>query len=176
MDTQGFDFRDARRQSMGFGLRAGVWWSGSFLCTVLAFRYPVLGNVGLLIGLLSVWRVGYLIKKYNWETGNTGWLRTWWMSFLTYIFCALVTTLVQYLWFRFYDNGMLAHEMELMLQVDAYRETLERMHSADMDSMRAALTNPSLLTYSFLTVNISLALVLSLPTMVLARIGLSKRS
>ncbi|MCD7722306.1 MAG: DUF4199 domain-containing protein [Prevotellaceae bacterium] len=175
MDTQGFDFRDARRHCMGWGLRAALWWSGSFLCTVLAFRYPVLGNVGLLIGLLSVWRVGYLIKKYNWETGNTGWLRTWWMSFLTYIFCALVTTLVQYIWFRFYDNGMLAHELELMLQVDAYRETLERVGTADIDTMTAALGNLSMLTYGFLTVNISLGFILSFPTMVFARMGLSKR-
>ncbi|MCD8266168.1 MAG: DUF4199 domain-containing protein [Prevotellaceae bacterium] len=175
MDTQGFDFRDARRQCMGWGLRAAVWWSASFIATVLAFRYPVLGNVGLLIGLLSVWRVGYIIKRYNWECGNTGWMRTWWMSFLTYIFCALATTLVQYLWFRFLDNGMLAHEMELMLQVPAYKELLERMNSTDTDSIRAALGNLSWLTYSFLTVNISLALVLSLPTMVFARMGLGKR-
>ncbi len=174
MDSPVFDYKEARRQCMRFGLRVGVCWTLSFLLTVWGMRYPLVGDCGLFVGLLSVWYAGRLLRGYAWSLGGIPWMRAWWMAMLTYVFVSLLTTFLQFVYLRWLDGGFFAEAMERALMTPSYRRLIEGYGGGDMDELMGALGDVSRMTYGFLVFNLMLGLVLSLPTAVMARFGLGR--
>ncbi len=174
MGTTNFDYKEARRYCMSYGMKIALCWSATFLCSMYGMRVVLLSDVGLVIGLYSVYYAGRLIRDYNKENDNSSMLRTWWMSFLTYIFAALCTTLVEYLYFRYLDGGMLAERLEMALQIPAYRQMFEELSGEDFEQAMAVFSNPSQLAYGMFMLNVTLGFILSIPTMMIGCIGLKK--
>ncbi len=164
-----FDYKEARRRCMGFGLRVALCWCAAFLCMMAGMRVPLLGNLGLIVGLVSVFVAGRLVRRLNEETGQGSLLRTWWMAMLTYLFATLLTTLVEFLYFRYVDNGQMATMMETVLDTEAYRPLLQGMDEASLRQSVKLMRDARMMAYSFFLMNMTLSLVLSLPTMLLGR-------
>ncbi len=176
MDTPSFDYKEARSYCMNYGLLVGLCWSASFVCAMWGQRHPFVGNLGLLIGLLSIYYAGRLIRGYNRESGNSAWLRTWWMSFLTYIFATLLTAVVQYIYFRFIDNGMLLQQTEEVMHLPQYEQLFEGFDEKAVQQALSTFTSPTQLTFRFFSLNILLGLVLSIPTMLIGNTKLKKET
>ncbi len=175
MGTPGFDYREARSYCMNYGLLVGTCWSASFLCTMWGQGHPFVGNLGLLIGLVSIYYAGRLIRGYNVESGNRGWLRTWWMSCLTYLFATMLTAVVQYVYFRYFDGGMLVRQMEQVMQMPQYKQLFAGVDEGALQQALVSLNSPTQLTVRFFSMNILLGLVLSIPTLLIAGTGLNKK-
>ncbi len=175
METGGFDYREARRYCMSYGMKVAVWWCASFLCNMLGMRYPLLGNLGLVAGIFSIWYAGRLLRGFNRQSGQRSMLRTWWMAMLTYVFATLCTTLVQYLYFRFWDGGAFLEQMRQALEMPAYRQLFNGISDEELREAFAVFGDAPRLTYRMFLLNIALGLVLSLPTMLIGVSGLNKK-
>ncbi len=171
MERSDFNYREARRECMGFGLRIGLCWSVSFLCSMYGTRAALAGNVGLLIGLFSVYYTVRLIRGYGARTmRGVSFMQAWWMAFLTHIFATMCTAVVQYAYFRYLDGGAFAGQMELAMQVPAYKRLTEGISEEDMEQMMTTLASPSQLAYRMLLFDMALGFVLSVPAALFGRI------
>lgn len=175
MRTNAYDYREARRLSMNFGMRTAVWWSISFLCTMYGVRYPILANLGVFIAIFSVYYAGRLIRWYNQQIGYAPAFNTWWLALITYFFATLSTTLVQYIYFRFLDKGMMLQQMEQFMQMPEYRQLLQGFSKADIQQSMELMKSPAQMTYAVFLFNIFLGLLLSFPTMLIGIIHVNKK-
>ncbi len=175
MPAPNFDYKEARSYCMNYGLLVGLCWSASFICTILGPEHPFVGNLGLLIGLVSIYYAGRLIRGYNLESGNRSWFRTLWMSCLTYLFATMLVAVVQLVYFRYFDGGRLMMQMEQVMQMPQYKQLFSGVDEKAMQEALATLNSPTQLTVRFFSMNILLGLVLSIPTMLIAGMGLKKK-
>lgn len=165
MNTDRFDFREARRQCMLFGLRVALLWSGSFLCSMYAPQWFLLSWLGLGLGVYSLFAAARMIRDYNQEVSNFSLTKTGWMILITYFYTTLLTTLIQYVYFRFLDSGQLLANIEMARQVPAYRDLFQNMN---WEAAKAVLSNPAQIAYSLFLYNALLGALLTLPTLLLA--------
>jgi len=150
-------------------MRVALCWVVSFLCSMYGVRYLILGNLGLLIGIYSIYYAGKLIRDYNRQAEvKTHFMQAWWMALLIYFFATLCTTFAQFIYFRFIDNGMMAQTMnetlKQMMEIPQYKELLNGASKQDIKQAIAAMGNPTQVTYMFFISNTMLGLILSLPT------------
>lgn len=166
MNTDTFDFREARRQCMNFGLRVAILWSASFLCSMYAPKMFLLSWLSLGLAFYSLLATARMIRDYNRLVARPTWLRSGWMIFITYFYATLLTTLVQYIYFRFLDNGQLASNIEALWQLPAYQNLAQRV---EWETAKAMITSPTQMTYSLFIYNAFLGAFLTLPTLLLAQ-------
>lgn len=149
------------------GLRVAAMWSVSFL--IVASTFPAVWcDLGYMIGILSFVTVGMNVRGIRRFVMPMSWLQGWVFTLLSFMGGVLITTLVQYVYFAFYDHGhFMAAMREVMLDermIETLRTTgneklLEQMkESADM---MQAMT-PRQLAISFFTSNTMIALAFSL--------------
>lgn len=159
-----------------FGLMAGGAWSLSFLLAMWGLSSPLMGNLGTIVGLLSVVLVGRLLQRFRLEVFPTTYRQTWWMAIVTYGCATLVTALVQYLYFRFLDHGQLYNFFVAMLENPEYKQLLlQASHGLTVKEiekmMSETMLSPTAMTLTLLWYNIILGLILSIPS---ALIGMRK--
>ena len=176
MNAPSFDYKEARKYCMNFGMRVAFLWSISFLCSMYGSKYPLLSILGFFFGLYSIFFAGRLIRWYNQQAPSPArFLRSWWMALLTYFFATLATTLVQYIYFRFLDHGMLLSQVELIMNTPEYSQLLQGINEEEFKQSMTIMSNPSQMTYSMFLMNMTLGLILSLPTSLIGYIGLNNK-
>ncbi len=157
------------------GFYTGLCWSGSFLLAMFSLSQPMFGLTGNLLGLASIWVAGWMLRKVQAEDHASepwGVSQRWRMSLKAQMLAAVLCLFVQYMYFRYIDNGhFLSAAIEMYSQPE-YAEMLQQMApgSKPQDILDAFSAIPlNLLALNFLLINSLFAIVLSIPTAFVAR-------
>ena len=159
------------------GFYTGLCWSASFILSMLSLTNPSWGLAGNFLGVLTIWVAGVQLRSFqtlNADMSEPWGVRTrWHKSLMVQLLAALLCTFVQYMYFRYFDNGRMLTSMTEIYSDPANIEALKQMvpdyKPEDMIAMLSQITF-SQLTLNFLVINSFLAIVLSLPTAFVARV------
>lgn len=75
-------YKQLRAFAAQYGAVVGLMWIVSFAFYIIGLTRPLVGNVGLIIGLLSVVTAGFLIRKFRGEVFPLRFGQSWWMATL----------------------------------------------------------------------------------------------
>ncbi len=165
MSNDTFNYTEARSRAAQGALVMGALWTGSFLCAVSAFTHPALGHVGNLLAVVSVFVLVNALRNVGRGTTGFHFGRRWWMGWTTCMNASLLTTLCQYLYFRFLDGGRLMQSVTAMMETAEYREALKALspdfEPDEMVSALGAMTVGDMIV-SLLTFNLMASMLVSL--------------
>ncbi|MCR4995532.1 MAG: DUF4199 domain-containing protein [Bacteroidales bacterium] len=163
--------KQTRAYAAYYGFWTGLCWVGSFALAMLGLKQPFLGNLGLLLGLSSVFVGVKLLRGFREQVAPLSLRRAWSMSWMMFVASALLCTAAQYIYFAFLDNGLLMRTYSEMLEMPEMQDLLSKMMpgqdpKAMMDEALAmfAATPPSQLAMQFLFWNVLLAIFFAFPT------------
>ena len=165
MSNVTFNYAEARALAARSGLLMGALWTGSFLCSIFSFDHLVLGHVGNLLVLLSLFVLISILRKYGRRTADFSFLRRWWVAWNTCMYGSLLTTFCQYLYFNFLDGGHMIQSLSRMLEKPEYQEALQaispNIDSSEILSAFSEMTIGSMIA-SLLTFNLMASLLASI--------------
>lgn len=171
-----FDYHKARTYASQYGAIVGLCWIFSFLSYMGGLTTPFLADIGLVLGIASVFVAGNIIRFYHNARQALTFGRAWWMAITLYLCATLLTAAVQYVYFKYMDHGTLAQTYEQLLTAPEYQELLQQMMPQategnmiqDMIDLLYSIT-PIQMTFQLMVYNLFLSLILSLPTALLGR-------
>lgn len=108
-------WEQARQAAAYYGLAVAVLWILSFALTMGGLSYPILSPLGLLFGVLSIYRCGVLVRSFRIATPGATLHLAFALCWLTFMLAALLTTMAQYAYFRWMDGGALAATYRTLL-------------------------------------------------------------
>ena len=82
-------YKQLRAFAAQYGAVVGLMWIVSFAFYIIGLTRPLVGNVGLIIGLLSVVTAGFLIRKFRGEVFPLRFGQSWWMATLIFMYASL---------------------------------------------------------------------------------------
>ena len=159
-----FNYPQARAFAGQYGLIVGLMWIASFGCAMYAFDYNLLGHAGNLLALLSLFIEVKLIRQFQYEIATLSTLRRWWMAWNVAMYAALLTSFVQFIYFKFLDNGHLIGSFNRMMEKAEFREAMESlMPGQNIEDLMQELANQPVGTFlvNFIAFNFFVALVFS---------------
>lgn len=159
------------------GFFTGLCWSASFVLAMLSLTQPVWGFAGNFLGVLSIWVAGVQLRVFQQmpsEKSQPWGIRArWHKSLVVQLLAAVLCTFVQYLYFRYFDNGrMLTALTELYtnpVYTDAMKEAMPEYNPQEVIDLLSKITFTDL-TFTFMVMNSFLAIVISIPTAFVARV------
>ncbi len=171
-----FDYHKARAYASQYGAIVGLCWIISFLSYMGGLTTPFLADIGLIMGIASVFVAGNIIRFYHNARQSLTFGQAWWMAITLYLCATLLTAVVQYIYFEYMDHGTLAKTYEQMLTAPEYQELLQQVLPQsndtnliqDMIDLLYSIT-PIQMTFQLLVYNLFLGLFLSVPTALLGR-------
>ena len=83
-------YKQLRAFAAQYGAVVGLMWIVSFAFYIIGLTRPLVGNVGLIIGLLSVVAAGFLIRKFRGEVFPLRFGQSWWMATLIFMYASLL--------------------------------------------------------------------------------------
>lgn len=143
------------------GLAVGALWTLSFVLYMQGLRLPLLTLASLALGLFSV------RPAARWAATAPRRL-VWPLAMATYFCATLVTTLMQYLYFRFLDGGQFLATLHEALRMPEMQPMLHSLPPGTIEQALSAFAQPAVLAVNFFWGNLMAGLVLSLPTLVVA--------
>ena len=165
------DKKNYNTPCMRWGLMAGVLWSISFILCMS----PSMSIFSPLIGIYSVWYVGKQLREYRYCNPDISAMRIWVMSFYTFVYSTLITIAVQYIYLRWGDGGMLASQMQQVINTPEYQKMIFNGNEANKTEIESQLmelvSSAKNMTIMLLWYNLFLSLILSLPTTLIAILG-----
>lgn len=164
MDKLVYDNSFLRAHATRLGVIVGVYWSGSFLCNMYGASMPLLGLLAMPLGLLCMFRIGGILGRMMAVTEGLTRRRAWRLCLVGHLLGILLVTLLQYVYFRYLDDGMLMRSMMETLELPEMKELLKNFPDEARDQMMEIMSNPALMTRQLFFYNIFLALVVSVPT------------
>lgn len=166
-----FNYLNARNYASQYGAIVGLCWIVSFLCYMGGLRTPFLGDIGMIMGISSIFVAGNIIRYYHNMRQNLNFRQAWWMALILYFCATILTALAQFIYFRYMDHGMLAQTYEQILTAPEYQNLLQNVlpQGADKEMIDSLISlfysiTPIQMTFQLLIYNIFLGLILSLPT------------
>lgn len=151
------------------GAIVGGLWILSFAFFIGEFYNPVFGFVSLVVGTFSLVLAALRLRKFrdNVLDGIISFRRALLYSMLTYFYAALLMAAAQFIYFQFIDQGFLISQYEAITQTKEFAEML-KVYGERPDEMKLAMDNiaslrPIDIALQFLSTNIILGFVLSLP-------------
>ncbi len=175
MGTSTTDLNEARKYCMNFGMRVAVLWIAAFLCSMYGYKIPLLGPLSPLFVLFSAFYAGRLIQGFNQTIDSPRFLRTWWMAMLVFFYAGLCSTLAEFIYFQYIDNGALASQFSQIMNMPEYKPVLDAFGKEVLDQVLSLYSKPLELTKGAFMFNILLGLALSLPTALIGSVNRSKR-
>ena len=164
MSNEAFNYAAARSLAARSGLYVGVLWTGSFLCSIFSLDHLVLGYVGNLLALFSLFTLVAILRNHGRRTPGFTFLRRWWVAWNTCMYASLLTTFCQYLYFRFLDGGRMMQSLAAMLEKPEYQEVLQAVSPGiDPSETISALSTMTVgsMVASLLTFNLLASLLAS---------------
>lgn len=159
------------------GFYTGLCWSASFLLAMLSLTQPVFGLTGNLLGLASILVAGWMLRAMQMAegTGAQPWgvHRRWRMSLRAQLLAAVLCLFVQYMYFRYVDNGHFLTAITAMYANPQYSELMKQMvPDGNPQELVDTFANVTLneLALNFMVVNSLFAIILSIPTAIAARV------
>lgn len=151
------------------GAMVGGLWILSFACFVGEFHNPVLGMVSLLTGVFSIIFAAIRLRLFrdNVLDGRISYRRAFGYSLLTYAYASLLMAAAQYIYFQFIDHGFLISRYMEMTSTEEFKTAmgLYGIKQADMAAALETLSKlrPIDIAMQFITTNIILGVIISLP-------------
>lgn len=174
--------REEREQLTAFaridGAIVGLMWTLSFACFIGQFGAPLLGLCSMALGFASV--VVATVRLRNFRDGVLGGTisfgRAFAYSMLTYFYASLIMALAQLAYFALIDDGFLFSRYTAIMNTPEYRQALELAYGMKPTDMAVVMDNlarlrPIDIALQFLSVDIILGLIISLPTAMVMKRG-----
>lgn len=148
-------------------LKIGFLCSVSFLCSVRGITSPGISTVGHLVGLLAVYNIFKSIIKYRLYVKDIKFGKCFLLALLICIFASLLTNVIQYLYFQFYDNGFFLSTLASLMETPEYQQMIKALFgNVPQSELKAAfqqLNVPTLMT-QIIFMNLVLSVPVSLIT------------
>jgi len=158
------------------GAVVGLLWVLSFACFIGQFGEAVLGFCSLALGAVGV--VVATVRLRNFRDGVLdgviSFRRAFAYSALTYFYAALIMALAQFAYFALIDDGFLFSRYSEIMNTPEYSQLLEMAYGMKPSDMKVVMDNLSMLrpidiALQFLTFDIIVGIVISLPTAMVMR-------
>ncbi len=127
-----------------------------------------MGLAGEIIGLMSIWVAGMQLRTHNLQ----GIRQRWHRSLMVQLLAAVLCTFVQYIYFRYMDGGTFVQTIFDFYSNPENKAVIEQQYpGVNVQEVLKALCTIELsqLIMSFLIMNSLIAVLLSIPTMFVAR-------
>ena len=165
------DFRQFTAFARVDGAIIGVMWIVSFFCFIGEFAYPVLGFFAFVLGIGSIAVSAVRLRKFrdNVLDGYIGFGKAVLYSIMIYFYASLLMAGAQYIYFEFFDHGYLINQYVTQLSVPDNAAAVKNVYGIDAKQVIAILQasmaklRPIDIAFQFLTVNVILAIILSVP-------------
>ena len=159
-----------------YGLWVGTCWIACFSFSMAGLTYPLLSNVGLLMGLASLPVAVWLLRGFRDHVAPLPLRRAWHLAWMTFGAAALLCTAAQYIYFAYIDGGHLMRAYTDMLQQPEVHDMLQQMlPGQDVDTLANqafetfSSTPASELAIQFLFWNILIATILAIPVALMSK-------
>ena len=168
--------QQSRAYAFHYGFWVGLCWAGSFMLSAAGLSSPLMGNLGLLLGLGSLALGVSLLRGFRDHVGPLPLGRAWYMSWLMFMAAALICTASQYIYFAYLDDGAFVVAYTEMLQRPEMEEAVNKMFS--QEDMRKQMdeyitifstTPPAQKAASFMFFNVLLASIVAFPVALLSK-------
>ena len=151
------------------GAIVGVLWILSFALFIGEFYNPLLGFASFLVGAYSLVFASMRLRRYR-DTalgGVISFRRALLFSMLIYFYAALLMAAAQFVYFQFIDHGFMLSQYAEITGTPEFK-TMLSAYGMKPDDMKLAMDNlaalrPIDIALQFLSTNIILGLVVSLP-------------
>lgn len=153
------------------GAMVGAMWIASFFCFVGQFQMPLLSVVAMALSIASVAVATIRLGKFrdNVLGGTIKFGRATLYSILIYFYAALLMALAQFVYFQFIDQGYLMNQYITMFSTPEYAATVKAAYGIEPKQLISMLQSsvgalrPIEIAFQFLTLNILLGILLSVP-------------
>lgn len=159
--------------AMRYGTAMGIFWSVKFILFPLGMKMPLLLMMFFFL-TLAVPVVGYqFVKRYRDGEcdGNISFSRAFLFTSFMYLFAALFATIAHYIYFQYFDNGLIVstyYEMLDQLSIPANGELEASIREfREALNMIAQLT-PIEISMQLISQNIFYCIIIAIPTALLA--------
>ena len=177
MNTSGEDYSLFTAYSNIDGSIIGGMWILSFLCFVGEFQMPLLSFVAIALAIASVGVLVGRMKKFRDKVlyGRISFGRALLYSVQTCFEATLLMAVAQCVYFQFLDHGYLINQYVTMLSTPEYAAIVKESYGLDAKQLIAILQStmgevrPVEIAFQFLTVNVVVSLILSLPVAAVVR-------
>ena len=152
-------------------IKVGFLCSVSFLCTIRGITSPGIATIGHFAGLLAIYNIFKNILRYKLFEQDIRFGRCFRMAMLICIFAGLLTNVVQYLYFQFFDKGYFLSTMATMMEMPEYQQMIKSVFAgvpqSQLDEAFLQINVPTLMV-QFVFMNLVLSVPVSLVTAALA--------
>ena len=147
-------------------IRIGFWCSVSFLCSVRGIASPGIATIGHFAALLAAYNIFRSLLRYRLTEQDIRFGKCLQMAFLMCIFAGLLTNVVQYIYFQFFDHGFFLSNLATMMETPEYQQISKSLFpDITQSQLSAALQQINVPTV--MTQIIMMNLVLSVPVSLL---------
>lgn len=156
------------------GTILGVIWIVSFACFIGEFSNPLLGMVALILAVISPFFVAMRLRKFrdHIRDGNISFRRALAYGILMFFYASLLFAIAQYVYFRYFDHGFLVGQYNSMFSTPEAKNMMKAMQAGEQIkngiNLLASL-RPIEIVFEFLSMNISIGILLSVPIAALMR-------
>lgn len=159
-------FESELKLCMAVGLESAVIWLLAFFCNLGAFAYPLLAFLLFGLMIVAVVRPAGRLVAYSREEAPLRGGRLILLTLLCFVLCAVATTFVQALYFRYFDGGFFASQFLLAMD-NLVPANMGMQREVMMESLEL-LSNPATAAKALLSTNLQFALLGSLPSALIA--------
>lgn len=154
-------------------IKTGILCSISFLCCVRGISSPAMATIGHFTALWAAYNIFKSILRYRLNIRDIKFGNCLKMAFLTCIFAGLLTNVVQYLYFQFFDKGFFLSSLASVMESPEYKEMINSVFAdipqSEWDNAFEQI-NVQTLMLQMVFVNLLLSVPVSLITAGLAAI------
>ena len=131
-------------------INIGFWCSISFLCSVRGIASPGIATIGHFAAILAIYKIFKSIIKYRLFEQDIKFGKCLRMAFLLCIFAGLLTNVVQYVYFQFFDNGFFLSSLATMMETPEYQQMLKSVFpdipQSELNAALQQINVPTLMT------------------------------
>lgn len=162
-----------QEHAMRYGTAMGIFWTLKFILFPLGMHSPMLLVAFFLLTLIVPVAGYFFVRQFRDKEceGVISFSRAFLFTTFMYMFAALFTTIVHYIYFRYFDNGLI---------VGTYQDMLSQMEGMAVGDMKTSVEqfqqaldlistlSPLEITIQLITQNIFYCTLLAVPTAFIA--------
>ena len=160
-------------------INIGFWCCISFLCSVRGITSPGIATIGHFAALLAAYKIFKSLILYRLNIQDIKFGKCLQTAFLICIFAGLLTNVIQYLYFQFFDNGFFLSSLGALMETPEYQQMIKSVFAGVPQSELSAafqqLNVPTLMA-QIIFMNLVLSVPVSFITAALAAYPKIRRS
>jgi hypothetical protein len=168
MNMNPLEFTQLKAFARQDGTILGLIWIASFACFIGEFSNPMLGMAALILAVISPFFVAMRLRKFrdNSRDGVISFRRALAYCILAFFYASLLFAIAQYVYFRYMDHGFLVAQYNNMFNAPEAKQMMKVMAAGEQIksgiNLLASL-RPIEIVFEFLSMNISIGIILSVP-------------